>query len=161
MKRMCMGVVATAALSMGQGVLAQVNEKFADLEPEIQLVRSMAQTARKDVVAANMVLSAEESQGFWPVYTQYRTDVAAVQDKRVKVITDYGATYLTLTDADARKLVNEYMKYQAAALKVRERYVGKFAKVLPDTKVMRFFQIENRLDALTDLVIAHDMPLSK
>jgi hypothetical protein len=154
-------VVASAALLMGQVVLAQVNEKFADLEPEIQLLRSMAQTDRKDIVAANMTMNAEEGQVFWPLYNQYRTDVAAAQDKRVKVITDYAATYRTLTDVDARKLVDDYLKFQAAALKVRERYVGKFAKILPGTKVARFFQIENRLDALTDLIIAREIPLSK
>jgi hypothetical protein len=156
-----MWVFASAALLLGQAVLAKVNEKFADLEPEIQLLRSMAQTERKDIVAANMTLSAEEAQVFWPLYIQYRTEVAAAQDKRVEVITDYAATYRTLTDVDARKLVDNYLRFQAAALKVRERYVGRFDKILPGTKVARFFQIENRLDALTDLIIAREIPLSK
>ncbi len=106
-------------------------------------------------------MTAEEGQRFWPLYNQYRGDVSAVQDKRVKVITDYAAKYQALTDADARKLLDEYLGYQAAALKLRERYVGKFSKVLPGTKLARFFQIENKLDALTELTIASNIPLTK
>ena len=60
-----------------------------------------------------------------------------------------------------RQLLDEYLGYQAAALKLRERYVGKFSKVLPGAKLARFFQIENKLDALTDLTIASNIPLTK
>jgi hypothetical protein len=121
----------------------------------------MAQTERQAVVAGNLTLTAQESQGFWPLYNQYRSDVSAVQNKRVKVITDYAAKHQTLTDSDARKLLEEYLDYEAAVLKLRERYVSKFAKVLPGTKLARFFQIESKLDALTDLTIANNIPLTK
>jgi hypothetical protein len=140
-------IVALAGLFSSAPLCAQVNEKFADLAGEIELLRSMAQT--------------EESQGFWPLYNQYRSEVSAVQNKRVKVITDYAAKYQTLTDSDARKLLEEYLDYEAAVLKLRERYVSRFAKVLPGTKLARFFQIESKLDALTDLTIANNIPLTK
>lgn len=153
--------LALAGLLSSGPLAAQVNEKFADLTPEIELLRSMAQTERQAVVAGNLTLTADEGQRFWPLYTQYRADVSAVQDKRVKVITDYAAKYQTLTDGDARKLLDQYLSYQSAVLKLRERYVGKFSKVLPGTKLARFFQIESKLDALTDLTIASNIPLTK
>jgi hypothetical protein len=154
-------IVALAGLFSSAPLRAQVNEKFADLAGEIELLRSMAQTERQAVVAGNLMLTAQESQGFWPLYNQYRSDVSAVQNKRVKVITDYAAKHQTLTDSDARKLLEEYLDYEAAVLKLRERYVSKFAKVLPGTKLARFFQIESKLDALTDLTIANNIPLTK
>jgi len=153
--------VALAGLLSSAPLAAQVNEKFADHAGEIELLRSMAQTERQAVVAGNLTLTAEEGQRFWPLYNEYRSDVSAVQNKRVKVITDYAAKYETLTDGDARKLLDEYLGYQTATLKLRERYVGKFSKVLPGTKLARFFQIENKLDALTDLTIASNIPLTK
>jgi hypothetical protein len=154
-------IVALAGLFSSASLFAQVNEKFADHAGEIELLRSMAQTERQAVVAGNLTLTADEGQRFWPLYNQYRADVSAVQDKRVKVITDYAAKYQTLTDSDARKLLNEYLGYQSAFLKLRERYVDKFSKVLPGTKLARFFQIENKLDALTDLTIVSNIPLTK
>lgn len=153
--------LAFAGLLSSAQLYAQVNEKYADLAPEIELLRSMAQTERQAVVASNLTLTAEEGQSFWPLYTQYRADVSAVQNKRVKVITDYAAKYESLTDGDARKLLDEYLSYQSATLKLREKYVGKFSKVLPGTKLARFFQIESKLDALTDLTIANNVPLTK
>lgn len=153
--------LALAGLLSGAPVVAQVNEKFADLAGEIELLRSMAQTERQAVVAGNLALTPEETQRFWPLYNQYRSDVSAVQDRRVKIITDYAAKYQTLTDGDARKLLDQYLGYQAAALKLREKYVSKFSKVLPGTKLARFFQIESKLDALTDLTITSNIPLTK
>ena len=153
--------LALAGLLNSAPLFAQVNEKFADLAGEIELLRSMAQTERQAVVAGNLTLTADEQERFWPLYNQYRSDVSAVQNKRVAVITNYAAKYETLTDADARKLLDEYLSYQSAFLKLREKYVGKFSKVLPGAKLARFFQIENKLDALTDLTIASNIPLTK
>lgn len=153
--------LALAGLLVSVSSAAQVNEKFADLAEEIALLRSMAQTERTATVGQHMVLTATEGQAFWPLYNQYRADVAAAQDKRIKLITDYAAKYETLNDADARRLLDDYFDYQSNVLNVRRNYVSKFAKVLPGTKLARFFQIENKLDAVVDLTIASEIPLSK
>lgn len=59
--------LAFAGLLSSAQLYAQVNEKYADLAPEIELLRSMAQTERQAVVASNLTLTAEEGQSFWPL----------------------------------------------------------------------------------------------
>jgi len=44
-------------------------------------------------------------------------------------------------------------------IKVKERYVRKFRKFLPETKVVRLMQIENRMDSMIDLKLAEGIPL--
>ena len=56
-------------------------------------------------------------------------------------------------------LINDSLKYQERTLKVRKSYLRKFRKVLPETKVARFFQVENKLDAITNFVLADQIPL--
>ncbi len=161
MKPILLACVILAGYLFGPTAAAQVNDAFADLSAEIETLRSMAQTERKNLVADNLVLTETESQAFWPVYNQYRADMRAVDDKKVKLITDYAAKYQTLTDADAKKLIADHLKYQSDVVKLRNQYVAKFAKVMPMTKVARFYQIENRLDALSNLVIANNIPLTR
>ena len=161
MKSYLLACMLVAGSLFGHSAAAQVNDAFADLSAEIETLRSAAQKERKNLVADNMVLTEAESQAFWSVYNQYRTDMRAVDDKKVKLITDYAAKYQTLTDADAKQLIADGLKYQADVTKVRKSYVAKFSKVIPMTKVARFYQIENRLDALSNLVIANNIPLTK
>ena len=147
------------ALAIPGPAKAQVNEAFSDLAGEIETVRSMAQTERKAVVADNMALTATESEAFWPLYNKYRYDVSLVEDRHVGVITDYAAHIDTLDDAEARQLLDRYLAYQSDLVKLRAEYVKRFAKVLPGTKLARYFQIEDKLDAVSNLTVASQIPL--
>jgi hypothetical protein len=42
---------------------------------------------------------------------------------------------------------------------VREKYVPKIRAVLPAQKAARFFQIENKLDALVNIAVTTQIPL--
>jgi hypothetical protein len=71
--RLFASALALTGLLSSPPLCAQVNEKFADLAGEIELVRSMAQTERQAVVAGSLTLTADEGQRFWPLYNQHRT----------------------------------------------------------------------------------------
>ena len=51
------------------------------------------------------------------------------------------------------------LRYQKDVIKIRENYAKKFQQVLPAAKVARFYQIENKLDALVNFVLASEIPL--
>lgn len=150
-----------ASLVLSQGASAQVNEKFADMAAEIELLRSVAQTERQAIVARAMILTDQEATEFWPVYSEYRTAFGKVNDQLIKLITDYAAQRDTLTGEQAKTLINNHIKFEQDLLKLRKKYVAKFGKVIPMTKVARFYQIENNLDLLQKLGIARDVPLAR
>jgi len=150
-----------ASLVLSQGASAQVNEKFADMAAEIELLRSVAQTERQAIVARAMILTDQEATEFWPVYSEYRTAFGKVNDQLIKLITDYAAQRDTLTGEQAKALINSHIKFEQDLLKLRKKYIPKFGKVIPMTKVARFYQIENNLDLLQKLGIARDVPLAR
>jgi hypothetical protein len=156
-------VAAALAISLAwnPGASAQVNEKFADMADEIEMLRSVAQTERKVIVAKAMVLTDQEATAFWPVYNDYRAAMAKVNDRLVKLITDYAAQRDTLTDAQAQALVNDHIKFEQELLSVRKKYVKKFNKAMPMVKVARFYQIENKLDLLQKFGLASEIPLTR
>jgi hypothetical protein len=159
--RFAIMLVLVSLFGWQPAALAQVNEKFADMNDEIAAVRSVAQSDRKTIVDHAMLLTPQESTAFWPVYNKYREEVTRVNDQLVKVITDYAAQRDTLTDTQANKLITDYLAFEQNFLELRKKYLKQFTAVIPMTKVARFYQIENKLDALQRLGLASEIPLTK
>jgi hypothetical protein len=57
------------------------------------------------------------------------------------------------------KLVEEYLTIEADRVKVKRAYIDEFAKALPGRKVARFYQIENKLDAVIRYDLAATIPV--
>jgi len=148
-----------AILALPSLAAAQVNPTFAELDGAVEEARTIIQSERKALIGQGLTLTPEEAAAFWPVYDRYMQDMKAAGDLRVKVITDYAANYANLTDETARQLIADMLKYQEKVVKVRKGYQGKFRKVIPDVKLARFYQIENKLDAITNFVLADEIPL--
>ena len=146
-----------AALSMTAN--AQVNEQLAEFQPDIEAARSIMQTERKILIMREMSLTPEEADAFWPLYDEYVVARRALGDRRVKVITDYAASYGSMTDELARQLADEALDYESDALKLKKKYVKKFRKILPEVKVVRYFQLESKLDAIVEFDLASKIPL--
>jgi hypothetical protein len=77
----------------------------------------------------------------------------------VKVVTDYAAAYPDVGDARAQALLAESLAADSDLLSLKKKYAKRFAKVLPPTRVARFFQIERKLDAVQNLSVAEQIPL--
>jgi len=151
--------LALSSLALSLPALAQVNPAFSDLTEATEEARSVMQTERRTIVAQGLSLSVDEEKAFWPIYDRYMADMKAASDLRVKVITDYAASYDNLSDGTARQLLENYLKYQSNILDIRKSYVRKFRKALPEIKLARFYQIENKIDSITNFVLAREIPL--
>ena len=147
-----------------QGVpIAFAAEKADKTGSLIEVMRAVLQTDRKTIVAANMELTAQESADFWPVYNDYQVDRAKVVDRLVALIGAYAQSYnyKSLTDEKAKEMLDELLSVEKAKVKLRKKYACKFNKVLPEKKVLRFYQLENKMDAVIQLDLASGIPLAK
>ena len=77
----------------------------------------------------------------------------------VAIVEDYTASFRDLSDDKARKLMENYLDAEADRLEVRRAYLGKFAKILPGRTVARFYQIENKMDAILRYDLAATIPV--
>ncbi|UCF20650.1 MAG: hypothetical protein JSU87_04360 [Gemmatimonadota bacterium] len=128
----------------------------AQVRSEVELTRQQIQTERQALVTAGMQLTEEQAQAFWPVYREYRNELAPLGDRMVELILGYAEQYGSVTDEYAGKMLAEYLDIQKKQLDIRNKYVSQFGKVLPPMLVARFYQIENKLDA----VVAYDLAMS-
>ena len=132
-----------------------------DLTSDIALTRASIQLRRQAIVTSVMDLTPTESQTFWPLYREYRMEMAKVGDRVSKLLVDYTGQYDTLTDDQARKIMKEWISIENAKMSVKSKYVSRFQKILPARKVMRFFQADNKLDAVLNSQLASIVPLAR
>jgi hypothetical protein len=127
----------------------------------IELTRDVVKAERKAIIAGALDMTAEESQAFWPVYREYENEISKVGDRLLAVIKDFASNYETLTDEQAKAMLQDYLMVEQDHLKVRRSYVKRFEKVLPPKKLVRFYQVENKIDAAIEFEMASEIPLVK
>jgi Spy/CpxP family protein refolding chaperone len=161
MNKTIAGLVMLLASLTGGTALAQVGSDLNNFNAAVEEARTIIQTERKMLIVQNMTLTDAEAQKFWPLYDKYAAEMKAAGDLRIKVIKDFALAYNSnsVTDADAKEMLDNMLKFQRKSLSVREDYRSKFRKVLGDRNTARFYQIENKLDAITNLMLAREIPL--
>jgi hypothetical protein len=151
-------VLMAAVMAFPTSALTQ--DKPAD---NMQILREKVKADKKLLVAANMELTESEAKGFWPVYEDYQKDLTAINQRIAKLIESYAADYRanTLTDEKAKKLVDELIAIEQAETGLKASYVPKLSKVLPQKKVARYLQIENKIRAVVKYELAAGVPLAQ
>jgi len=128
-------------------------------DANLDVLRDAIRANRKALVSVNLKLTDPEASQFWPLYDRYEAELKAVNDRIVKVIQEYSAEYGKLTDERAGKLAADYLAAEEDRAKVRRTYFTDFAKVLPGKKAARFYQIENKMDAVIRYDLAKTIPV--
>ncbi len=147
----------TLGIVLALGIWVPVPARSADLET----ARAALRMDRQATVATNLGLTDAEGLAFWPIYREYRMEMARVGDRIVKLLDDFDAKFDALSDADATSLLDEYLSIQSSELSIRKKYVKDFRKAIPAKKVARFYQIENKLDAALRYEMSEVVPLAR
>jgi len=137
-------------------VPSMAQEKPAD---NMQLVREKIQTDKKLFIAQNMNLTESEAKVFWPVYEDYQKELGKLLDKTAKLIDNYAANYQTMTEEAAKGLIDGYLAIETERVTFMKSFLPKFRKVLPEKKVARYYQLENKINAVVKYELAKLIPL--
>ena len=123
--------------------------------------RELLKSGRDDLVREELHLTESEAAAFWPLYEQYRDDIERIRDRQAKMITTYMEAYwrAELNEELAKHVLDEHFAVNSALLKAEKKYLRRFRKVLPASKVTRFYQLDNKLDAEIDVALAGLIPL--
>jgi len=148
------------ALLAGLGVLFAASA-FAQSDTDVlEAARTQIQADRKAVVAKAMGLTDEQGAKFWPVYNEYRESMRKVDDKLVQLANNYFQNTDKITDEQSQSMLSQWMNLNAEKVNVKKAYVKKFSKAIPSNKVIRFYQVENKMDAVINYELAASIPLT-
>jgi len=159
--RMKSGMVVAIALALAlalSGVPALAQDKPAD---NMQLVRDKIKADKKLFVAEAMQFTDSEQKAFWPVYEAYQKDWMKLNERAAALIKEYAKNYNSMTNETAKKLTDDMIAIRADQQKLRESYLPKFRKAIPEIKVARYYQLENKIEAVVDYELAMNIPLVK
>src|SRR4051812_14093387 len=96
-------VISFASLA----VFAQTPPAKAEptLDEILKTFRADMQSARADILAKNMTLSAEQAAKFWPMFEKYQQEQNVIMDDQLKTIQKFITDYDKLDDAGALALI--------------------------------------------------------
>ena len=150
------------ARSLFAGGNAHAQAADENLQMRIEEAQSLVRESLRELLREELMLTDEESRRFWPVYGGYEEERIAIADRYTRILTEFVTRYRqgTLGDRDADRLLDGYLDVKNDTIRLRKRYVGKFRRVLPGVKVTRFYQLENKIQADVDAVLARTVPLA-
>jgi len=133
----------------------------AQTASDMEILREKIKADKKVVVAANMQLTDAEAKNFWPIYDAYQKDLQGINQRTGELVTSYAEAYNKgpVTDGTAKKLLTEIIAIETAEVKLKETYVPRLEKAIPEMKVARYIQIESKIRAIIKYELASQIPL--
>jgi Spy/CpxP family protein refolding chaperone len=127
----------------------------------MDVLRQKVKEGKKLVVSSNLELTDAEGKAFWPVYEAYQKDLQQINQRLGAMIQSYADAYNKgpVTDAAAKKLLDEATAIDDAEAKLRTSYLPKILGALPAAKAARYVQIENKIRAAIRYELAAGIPL--
>jgi hypothetical protein len=147
-------LAAAAFVSLAAAATAQT------VKDTLEVSRQAVESQRRVLVAGALPLTDAEADAFWPLYDVYEKERRPFDERANKLVADFLAGAASLTDAQAKAMVEEALKVDEERLRLRRAYLGRMAKAVPPRKLARFYQIDNKLDSVVRADIARQIPLA-
>ncbi len=154
-------LVGTVFLLLGCVTASAQEATPAEIEETVSMVRSFMVAEREVMIDAELGLSTAEANAFWPIYENYRAEMGAIQDRYGRLIVEFSANYDTMTEELAERFLDEYFAVLADTVEVRQGYVERFREAISLQKLVRLYQMENKIDAIAELELVLDVPLAE
>src|SRR5579862_9897093 len=147
-----------AALAIGS-VLPAVAQGLPDAATQ-KAIRDQIRSDRKVVVEHNLNLTDAEAKKFWPVYQSFQRELQPIESRWNRAAIDFISTSDgDMTNANARRLMDQLTAAEESEAKLRRAYVAKFSKALGAKKAARYYQIESKITAMERYDQAGAIPL--
>ena len=152
-------VLVAAQAEIGEAEPAEEVKTVAEVHNDVELLQADIEMVRKDIIENSVEMTAEESEAFWPVYDEFQRNLRVVRGRQAALLADYFVNYDTISDEKARDMLDELFSIKESDARVKKAYISKFMDVLPARKVVRLYQVDNRLDTALEFELTGDIPL--
>ena len=150
-------IVFCLAMTLATPATAQPSFRDSIVQAQ-QLVRS----GTRRILVDELMLDDTEKAVFWPLYDEYEGEMLKIGEQYIALVSEFVDRYhaVELSDEDADRLLDAFFDIQMKISKLRQRYLRDFRKILSGVKVMRFYQLENKVRAEVDAAMALAIPLA-
>lgn len=131
----------------------------ADLRSLIEMMRADVRTEKAFIIAQNLPLTGDEAAEFWPLQREYEVELNKLLDERLEMILEFLPTADAMTEDEANALAKAAFDLEEKQTALKRATFEQFCSVIPAPKAVRFFQIENQINAMIDLQVTASLPL--
>ena len=158
------GIVALLAFAPPAHAQAKApaapDTRETNLRAYVDLLRSDLRAQKVAIITEVMAFTEAEDAKFWPVYREYETALATINDERMALIKDFAQGYETLTDATADGLAVRALDLETRRQALLRQFYERFKSAVPAKTAARFLQVEHQILLLLDLQIAASLPIA-
>ncbi|HET9694311.1 MAG TPA: hypothetical protein VFP48_07990 [Steroidobacteraceae bacterium] len=126
-----------------------------------QQLIAQIQADKRAIVLKTMALDDAQVLAFTSIYDEYQVERKKLFDRAADLLDLYATNYESMTEEAARKILKDWFSLQDDEVALTRAYARRIGKVLPAAKVIRFVQIENKLDTLLQLKAVDNIPLAR
>lgn len=153
MKLILVAVGLTAIVALTGGLPRAIGDEIKQLERQ-----------RQEIVLKSMDFSNDkEKDAFLKVYVPYQKSLIKLDEERAVLIEAYAQSQKVagLKTQVAQELLQQALQGDRRRVELVAGYLAQLEQVLPIQKVVRAYQIENRIQALMLVNTARNIPLAK
>ena len=147
----------TALVALASPIASQAQSTFDDTQ---QLIAQI-QADKRAIVLKSMELDDAQVTAFTPIYDAYQAKRKVLMQRGVDLVNAYASNYGSMTDDAAKKLLKDWFALVDDENELVQGTAKKMGKVLPASKVVRFVQIENKLNTVMRLPAVRAIPLAQ
>lgn len=128
---------------------------------EIELLLISKAAEKKAVVLVNMELRGEKKEAFGKLYDQYQIALMKHRLQELEIISEYAKDFNILTQDASNRLIVDWVSAEESSMVLKKEYIAKFKKIIKSADVIRYFQIENRIQLANEMKRANLIPLAE
>lgn len=96
------------------------------------------ESIKSDYLSKSLNLTADESDKFWPLYTQYQKELTAVMHQKRQNMLN--------SQKNPQDIVNDNLDFDSKILAIKRHYNDEFSKVLPSDKLANLIKSERQFN---------------
>jgi hypothetical protein len=152
-------IALSAALMLQVGAAGA--QTTGSLNDDVQQLIAQVQSDKAAIVISSLQLTDAETRAFTPIYDEYQAERKKLAERRINTLNKFAANYGSMTDKAAEGILKEWFKIKEDDVDLVKKFAKRFERVIPATKVLRFVQVENKLDNVIELEATRVVPLAK
>ncbi len=141
-----------AALFISTVGFAQSNKE------DVDFIQSIYGKEKKEIVAGFIKLEGAQKDAFWKLYDEYEVQRKELGKQRIALLERYANSYMTLSDAETDKLMQDMIALGMSNDKLQKTYYNKMKKASGVKAAAQFLQIEAYLLSAVRATIMENIP---
>lgn len=146
------------ALTLGF-LLSVLGSSYAQSNKEdVAIIQNLIGKEKKELIAGMVHVDEAHAEKFWKLYDEYEKQRKSIGADRIRNLEQYAASYKTLTDEQAKDLMNSSLSSSIAMDKLQKKYFKKFSSEIGAMQAAQLMQVENYLKNAIQLKVLSEVP---